>query len=62
VICTPGVDRDGDDVICVSGFETRAQDVAHLRHPNGNVRVCYLLCFAMAARQGLRERHGIECA
>lgn len=64
VILTPGVDQDGDNVVCTSIFEDTHDcgDEDYLRHPDRMYRVAYLLGIAAFARESLRERHGIRCS
>jgi hypothetical protein len=64
VILTPGVDQDGDNVVCTSLFENThdGNDEDYLHHPEPMYRVAYLLGIAAFARESLRERHGIRCS
>jgi hypothetical protein len=63
VVCTPGVDQDGDNVVCTSMFEDTHDGDGddYLHHPEPAYRVAYLLGIAAFARESLRERHGIRC-
>jgi hypothetical protein len=62
VVCTPGIDADGDPVVCTSTFTVNDGDGdEYLRHEQPAFRVAYLLGIAAFARESLRERHGIRC-
>lgn len=61
VVCTPGIDADGDKVICTSTFRTTGHGDEHLFDPDPRIRAAYLLGIAQAAREGLRKSHGIRC-
>jgi hypothetical protein len=63
VVCTPGVDQDGDNVVCTSTFENTydGDGENYLHHCEPSVRAAYLLGIAAFARESLRERHGIRC-
>lgn len=60
VIWTPGIDGDGDEVLCTSTFEIRPRSADLLYSEDRNLRASVLIGVAQVARDGLRDRWGVE--
>lgn len=59
VVCTVGVDLDGDDVLCTSTLEAEPWS-EFLREPDGETRTANIVGMVVAVAEDIGHRHGVR--